>query len=320
MPARKQKPETPPRLPKDHKSALVVIGDGIGNIIQQSPLLVAASRMFEHVDVWLPRSNPTYCGLLLNTVPNLRRVMNRDSFGEVSKRKYSAGFHTWLVRRFRNSIPTSYVYGSQNPVKHKCSESDAAVLAIRRIGFDEPTPHPVCAKGHSAVRPQGNPVIGFTTGSLLTRKWKAKRYQHYGAVFEAILQKHPTATFVHVGIKTDTDVKHKRVIDCRGKLSLMQSVSMVAQCDVFIGNDTGLAHIAAAQGIPTTVVFGPTQIQKNIPPHNAKAVSLQLECQPCHNRKWFNVPGQKAPCKLECLTNLSPLRVALAVMEDLNDT
>lgn len=38
--------------------------------------------------------------------------------------------------------------------------------------------------------------------------------------------------------------------------SLMETARMIASCDRFIGNDSGMAHLAAAMGVPTTVIFG----------------------------------------------------------------
>lgn len=52
-----------------------------------------------------------------------------------------------------------------------------------------------------------------------------------------------------------TDV---RPIDLVGKLGLRQSMAAVAQLDLFVSGDTGLAHIAAALGVPTLQLFGKT--------------------------------------------------------------
>jgi len=41
------------------------------------------------------------------------------------------------------------------------------------------------------------------------------------------------------------------------KLSLRQTAYVISQCDLFVGCDSGLAHVAAAIGIKSVVLFGP---------------------------------------------------------------
>jgi len=45
-----------------------------------------------------------------------------------------------------------------------------------------------------------------------------------------------------------------KVIDLIGKTTLRQSASLLKHCDIYIGNDTGLKHIAAATGIPVVEI------------------------------------------------------------------
>lgn len=47
------------------------------------------------------------------------------------------------------------------------------------------------------------------------------------------------------------------VVEARG-LSLLETAALIEQCKLYVGNDSGLAHLAAALGIPTVAVFGPT--------------------------------------------------------------
>lgn len=43
-----------------------------------------------------------------------------------------------------------------------------------------------------------------------------------------------------------------------GRLSLLGTVALLARCDLFIGNDSSLLHLAACQGTPYVGIFGPT--------------------------------------------------------------
>ena len=43
-----------------------------------------------------------------------------------------------------------------------------------------------------------------------------------------------------------------------GRLGLGGAAAAIARCDVYLGNDTGVSHLAAAVGTPALVLFGPT--------------------------------------------------------------
>ena len=47
------------------------------------------------------------------------------------------------------------------------------------------------------------------------------------------------------------------VINLAGKTGLLQAAAVLAPAQLFVGNDSGLGHIAAATGTPTVTLFGP---------------------------------------------------------------
>jgi ADP-heptose:LPS heptosyltransferase len=47
------------------------------------------------------------------------------------------------------------------------------------------------------------------------------------------------------------------VINLAGKTNLLEAAAILAQSRLFVGNDSGLGHLAAATGTPTVTVFGP---------------------------------------------------------------
>jgi heptosyltransferase-3 len=49
-------------------------------------------------------------------------------------------------------------------------------------------------------------------------------------------------------------------------MTLPQAASLLACCPLFLGNDSGLSHLAAALGVPTVAVFGPTDPAVWAPP------------------------------------------------------
>jgi heptosyltransferase III len=56
-----------------------------------------------------------------------------------------------------------------------------------------------------------------------------------------------------------------RVIDLVGRTDVLTSAACLARCAFFVGNDSGLMHLAAAARIPTLGLFGPSRIEHYAP-------------------------------------------------------
>jgi lipopolysaccharide heptosyltransferase II len=92
-------------------------------------------------------------------------------------------------------------------------------------------------------------------------------------------------------------------------LSLPEITALAARAAVFVGNDSGIAHIAAAVGAPSVVVFGSSNIDHWRPwtdaPH--ELVYEKFSCQPCAGYfcKEFDAP--------QCILSVKPESVIAAI-------
>ena len=86
-----------------------------------------------------------------------------------------------------------------------------------------------------------------------------------------------------------------RVVDWTGRLTLLQLAALAAEADLFIGGDSGPAHVAAAMGTPSVVLFSGTNRAECWRPVGDSVVILRspVPCSPCH-LKQCSVPGH--PC------------------------
>ncbi|MBD3181412.1 hypothetical protein GF312_03910, partial [Candidatus Poribacteria bacterium] len=66
-------------------------------------------------------------------------------------------------------------------------------------------------------------------------------------------------------------------------VNLLQLAALIQRCCLYIGNDTGPMHIAAALGIPVIAIFGPTDSGRSGPYGNKHIIITgHSECSPCH--------------------------------------
>ncbi len=67
---------------------------------------------------------------------------------------------------------------------------------------------------------------------------------------------------------------------------LAELPAYLRRCDLFIGNDSGPAHVAAAVGTPTVTIFGPQNADWYRPygPHSAVVHVTPMPCRPCFDQ------------------------------------
>ncbi len=87
-------------------------------------------------------------------------------------------------------------------------------------------------------------------------------------------------------------------------LSLLQLASVIKGCKAFIGNDSGISHLASALEIPTVALFGPTDSEVWSPRgKKVQVISGKIHCSPCAREKFLQ-------CReLECLKRIEPEEV-----------
>lgn len=148
----------------------------------------------------------------------------------------------------------------------------------RLLGLD-PAPLPVVwtsdADRALAARriPEGAPVIGLGP----TANWAGKIWapENFLALFDALAARLPGARAAVFAGPGDAEralaervlraLPARRTIDLAGTLSLTEAAACLARCTLYVGNDSGLMHLAAAAGAPTLGLFGPSPPEEYAP-------------------------------------------------------
>jgi heptosyltransferase-2 len=135
---------------------------------------------------------------------------------------------------------------------------------------------------------EGKPLIvlapGATYGSA--KMWPGKRYSLLASeivrVFGARLVILGTVKEKGIGDDIVESVGKDAGVNLCGTTSLLDAAAWIKQATLFISNDSGLMHIAAALGKPQLAIFGPTD-RFTTGPRNSKATMIYHEttCAPC---------------------------------------
>lgn len=76
-----------------------------------------------------------------------------------------------------------------------------------------------------------------------------------------------------------------RVINLAGKTTIREAISLIEKCTVFLTNDSGPMHIAAALKTPLIALFGSTSDVKTGPYGCGTVIHKHVECSPCYQRE-----------------------------------
>jgi heptosyltransferase-2 len=101
-----------------------------------------------------------------------------------------------------------------------------------------------------------------------------------------------------------------RPVELSGKTTIRELMAVIGRCGLFLTNDTGPMHIAAAFGVPLVAVFGPTDARTTAPFGGDHALVRQpVDCAPCLLRD--------CPIDHRCMTRVTVDMVYEAAAEQL---
>lgn len=149
-------------------------------------------------------------------------------------------------------------------------------------------------------------LIALCPGSINSRakRWPA---ESFSALADLLMDWQ--AQVVLIGSPEETEVSlevarrmRNEPIMLTGNTTLSQVIEVLDSVDLLITNDTGPAHIAAALGRPTLVIFGPTNPLTTRPfSSSAEIVRHAPDCAPCMLRD--------CPIDHRCMTAITPAEV-----------
>ena len=145
--------------------------------------------------------------------------------------------------------------------------------------------------------------------------WPSKRWppEHFAELSACLGTQHGMRVIV-LGYRDDAEAADLIVDRCSqdaaslaGKTTLGQAIAVAARCKLVVGGDTGLVQVAAAMGVPTVAIYGPTDPSLTGPVGpRVRTVQHTVGCWPCRERRCEH---------WECMRELRPETVCEAAAE-----
>jgi heptosyltransferase-2 len=130
-------------------------------------------------------------------------------------------------------------------------------------------------------------LLGLAPGAAFgkAKRWPARRFAEAGEK----AAREWGARVVIFGSEGEKEICDEVVrflsrepVNLCGKTSLSEAIALIDQCKLFLSNDSGLMHVAAALNIPTVAVFGSTDPLATGPRGpNSVFVRNPVACAPC---------------------------------------
>ena len=223
---------------------------------------------------------------LFAAVPGLERLL------VVEKRRWSLHWlslyarvappRRWdLVVDLRGSVLSWLLRADERRVAAKGEAGKHRVRQLARLFDLDPPPAPVLwtapqqDRAAAMLLPPGPPVLAIgPAANWVGKQWRAERFAELacrltanadGPLAGARIAVMAAAHEREQALPLLASVPPGRALDLVGKTDLLTAASVLRHCAMFIGNDTGLMHIAAAAGTPTLGLFGPSRVEHYAP-------------------------------------------------------
>jgi heptosyltransferase-2 len=167
---------------------------------------------------------------------------------------------------------------------------------------------------HIAPHRFDRPTLGINPGATYgsAKRWYPEKFAE---VARAFADRYEIVIFGGPGeVEMARDIEARlegiNVTNLAEKTSVQELCAMIGGLSLFVTNDSGPMHVAAAYQIPTVAIFGPTRHLETSQWQNEKSVIVrhEMECAPCMKRE----------CPLghhECMKSITAQEVIEAVKQ-----
>jgi len=257
---------------------LFVTANRVGDAVLSSGLLEKLTE--HHPDARITVAAGPSAASLFRNAPGLERLIVLEK-----KRGNLHWFSLWIkciIRRWdivvdlrRSAIAYLLLAGKRYVVPKSLPDIHRVELiaATLKSGMDPPTPV-LWPDDNVEKLPNDTPVIAIApTANWIGKQWRSERFGELAARLIGEAGPFPgarVAVFAAAGERRQAEpllhaLPQNRLLDLVGVGDLAVVGGFLRQCEFFVGNDSGLMHMAAAANIPTIGLFGPSRTEHYAP-------------------------------------------------------
>ena len=250
----------------------------------------------------------------LSSIESDRAAAKRRRLVRLLAPKRSLGRNTDGRGTFFDDAMDESLFGEEHEVERKL-----AVLAPLGIRVDEPRPIINVPAGAEEAPDMffefaniraDQEVIGINPGAFLpTRRWPG---ENFARLIAELGEPGDRATVVIGGsrerrlVNEIVDVAPMQTLAATA-MPLRHAAALIGRCRVFVTNDTGMMHVAAAMNVPVVAIFGRSNASRYrpyLPPE--RYVVLQAPRDVCHEPDADAAECRRQSCPSgECMKSIS---------------
>jgi heptosyltransferase-2 len=143
------------------------------------------------------------------------------------------------------------------------------------------------------------PFVAVSPGS----RWPSKQWNGFTELCEVLASRGDRVLLVgderdRAAARPIAAALGPRCLDLCGRARLLETAAHIARCRAFVGNDSGLMHLAEAVGVPVVALFGPTVREFGYFPAlpRSRTVERRLACRPCSRNGSTPCPRGTGEC------------------------
>ena len=267
-------------VPKD-RSIAFCLGDGcgVGNFVQALPSVQALYEGGDSVDLFVSSFLYSDMTELVRGQPYVRSLYENNYEG--TRSIYDVCIVSFLSD---HRVANAKKYLKLKTNWKKRSEYEQYCWAAEKLGIKELKPPVLNLSTRDFHLKPLNVLIH--AGCAQRDYWARKKWIKYEALVDILLKDNFT---VYCCGKKDEIIDHPDVTPF-ADMPLTETAGLINQCDLFLSNDSGLMHIAAALRKRQVAVFTATDHRKSGPYYNphARVITPKLGCYPCqgNTKKW----------------------------------
>lgn len=288
----------------------IYFANGIGNFLLMTPAIQALSKYYNSkIDIVIPKSSDIRYESVKEicdkwNIINKIIVYPKDRFKINSYEILLTIPHCYPSEIGDLFKQKGIVHDNPNWMVSGIHEIEYCMNAVYNLGYTGEIPriHVSLPDGPIIIKSQKDKerkIIAFCNGAALLSKrwrWERKKWDKWLELAN-LFENYYNVGIIYLGGKSEEkegeelQKRNKNITSYAGKLSFVESVKALSQCNLLISTDTAIMHASESVQVPVVALFGATSVSKNRPYNNRFEIVRGRDCQfvPCQYHWRFNL-------------------------------